>query len=713
MHYRTQLAIWSLAVATTSVALSTEASAKVLTKVWQTPSSISEGDTVEGAGDVNGDGFDDVLVIDSVDGKLRLFRGANSGVKGPATWSTSIDMLSGNYTRELVSSGDINGDGFNDVAVGQVMRSATGPTGSTDGQVRVFFGSPTGLSNQAAWSISKSVRRFGFSVAAGGDFNGDGYNDLAVGDPYDIPCPYSHNQQRSGAKSAVYVYMGSSSGLSEQANWSYEQANNDGFSSCFGRSVTSAGDVNGDGYGDLLVGAPDYLNTSSGEGRAYVFEGSPAGLSSSPDWTSIHPGSKVGEAAVYGRGVTGGGDINGDGFDDIVIPAGGVYVEDNTNQFEGRAFVYLGSSSGVQSSASWYRKNTEWSLGVGMGDVDADGFSDISMPFDSSVGPEVGLFHGSSLGVIGQLAWSAKSAPMKSPFGRSVANAGDVNGDSYADVIVGRSGPAVVFHGGPNPPPSAQPKTATVVKGKSRTISLQATDPHGDTLTYSIVSNPSEGSITGINRSGGSVEYVAPTDYTGRDSFTFKAEDPYGGSDTAIIDVTVTPPNRAPEFVEPTPEGQVSTEVGQQVAFTVKAEDPDGDAVTYQASNLPEGASFDPQSREFQWTPTADDAGSDFEVSLAADDGELSTTRTVTIVVTSEPMEDVGVDAGDPAPDVGTMDDTGADASPETGMDVGNASPPESGCGCASARDSQAPPMSLIVFGILLVGRIFRRCDPL
>ena len=109
----------------------------------------------------------------------------------------------------------------------------------------------------------------------------------------------------------------------------------------FGLPAQSAGDVNGDGYDDVIVGARFYSNGQSNEGRAYVFYGSASGLSTTPDW--IAEGNQA--SASYGRAVSTAGDVNNDGFDDIVVGAS-LYGTPSAGD-EGRVFVYYGGPSGL------------------------------------------------------------------------------------------------------------------------------------------------------------------------------------------------------------------------------------------------------------------------------------------------------------------------------------------------------------------------------
>ncbi|MBC8048264.1 MAG: FG-GAP repeat protein, partial [Fimbriimonadaceae bacterium] len=114
----------------------------------------------------------------------------------------------------------------------------------------------------------------------------------------------------------------------------------------FGFWVSGNGDVNGDGFSDIAIGAPEYTNTHSGEGAVFVFHGSPSGLLTTPSFVSY--GGQ--DSSGYGRCVSIEGDVDGDGFDDLII---GAHEYDNPQKNEGRVWLHRGSISGVEPIADW------------------------------------------------------------------------------------------------------------------------------------------------------------------------------------------------------------------------------------------------------------------------------------------------------------------------------------------------------------------------
>ncbi|MCK4525873.1 FG-GAP repeat protein, partial [candidate division WOR-3 bacterium] len=132
-------------------------------------------------------------------------------------------------------------------------------------------------------------------------------------------------------------------GLSETPDWTAESDQADAH---FGILVSQAGDVNGDGHSDVIVGAHRYDNGQIDEGRAFVYHGSVSGLSTTPDWTA----ESNQEDAYFGISVSQAGDVNGDGYSDVIV---GASYYDNGQTDEGRAFVYHGSSSGLSTTPDW------------------------------------------------------------------------------------------------------------------------------------------------------------------------------------------------------------------------------------------------------------------------------------------------------------------------------------------------------------------------
>ncbi len=328
------------------------------------------GVTVAGAGDVNGDGFDDVIVglerIDVVlidDGQAVLYLGSAGGLAPLPAWSAHGVHEEEYFGVHVGGAGDVNGDGFDDVIVGAHFF-----TGSflREGRAFVYHGGPLGPGTAAAWTADggQADARLGARLGPAGDVNGDGFDDVLVG-------AYAYDGGETDEGRAL-VFLGSPGGLSTTAAWSAE-GNQEG--ALFGRSVSSAGDVNGDGFDDVLIGAERFDDTHLNEGAAFLYLGSTTGLSTQPAWSAT--GGQ--DDASFGAAVAAAGDVNRDGFADILVGAPGF---SNGQVREGRAFLYLGSASGAGLAPAWIAESDLAVASFGRalsaaGDVDRDGRSDI------------------------------------------------------------------------------------------------------------------------------------------------------------------------------------------------------------------------------------------------------------------------------------------------------------------------------------------------
>ncbi len=392
------------------------------------------GGRVSTAGDVNGDGYSDVIIAaahydngQSEEGRVYVYHGSASGLSVSANWTAESDQTGAEFGSSVSTAGDVNGDGYSDVIVGAWLFD----NGQTDeGRAYVYYGSSSGLSATANWTAESDQAGAYFGVVStAGDVNGDGYSDVIIG-----AYLYDNGQTDEGK---AFVYHGSASGLSVSANWTAE-SNQAG--AAFGACVSTAGDVNGDGYSDVIVGAINYDNGETDEGRAFVYHGSASGLSATANWTA--EGNQVN--AVFGGRVSTAGDVNGDGYSDVIIAAAHY---DNGQSEEGRVYVYHGSASGLSVSANWTAESDQTGAEFGSsvstaGDVNGDGYSDVIVGawlFDNGQTDEgrAYVYHGSAGGLSATASWTAESDQASAHFGISVSTAGDVNGDGYSDVIIG------------------------------------------------------------------------------------------------------------------------------------------------------------------------------------------------------------------------------------------------------------------------------------
>ena len=402
------------------------------------------GNCVASAGDVNRDGFADVL-IGAYENNAGGFDAGRAYIYlGGTNMDNLADViLTGeadfdNFGISLAAAGDVNHDGFSDVIVGAHLNDAGG---NEAGRAYIYFGGPN-MNNLADVVLTgeASLFNFGNSVASAGDVNRDGFADVIVG---------------SSAAERAYLYFGGPS-MDNLADVVFSGENS---FDLFGFSVSSAGDVNRDGFADVIVGA--HWNHAGGTlaGRAYLYFGS-----ASMDNTSdvIFTGEASGDAC--GVSVASAGDVNADGFADVII---GAYLNDAAGEDAGCAYIYFGGAGANNIPdviLTGEAAHDHFGVRVASaGDVNHDGFADVIVgaSMNSANGILSGraylYFGGPSMDNLADVIFTGETS--YDYFGASLAAAGDVNRDGFADVIIGAegndaggfdAGRAYIYFGGAN-----------------------------------------------------------------------------------------------------------------------------------------------------------------------------------------------------------------------------------------------------------------------
>lgn len=346
--------------------------------------------------------------------------------------------------------GDVNGDGFDDFLSGNYH---TNTNGYDAGAAYLILGRST-----AAWEMDRSLQQadakfigesqyeaLGYHVGGGGDVNGDGLDDILIGAP-------SGNETGKDRPGTAYIIFGRAA-----ADWGNDFVPYNSADASFdgetdfdqaGKAVAIVGDLNNDGFADMVVGAPYYDQSAEDGGKVYIILGKSSGWSTNVDISQSDASYRCfEEEALAGYMVAGPGDVNGDGLDDILVGAYGW----------GKAFLILG-----RSSANWGHNRDIESADVifeaenrtddvgwivaGAGDVNNDGYDDCIIT--SSYNNDGGAEAGKTYLVFGRSSWSStiELANADASFlgeaahdnaGWSASGVGDINGDNFDDFMIG------------------------------------------------------------------------------------------------------------------------------------------------------------------------------------------------------------------------------------------------------------------------------------
>ncbi|MTJ06600.1 DUF4114 domain-containing protein [Anabaena sp. UHCC 0204] len=615
------------------------------------------GYSVSNAGDMNGDGIDDIVIGAPLAnpnnqgdaGKTYVVFGSKEGFSQTIDLST-LDGTKGfvingaasadESGRSVSNIGDMNGDGVDDLAIG-----APGPIANSLGNAYVIFGSkesnyfsnPIELSNLGNKGVTIPGSTFelssnaGWAVSSAGDLNGDGIKDLLIG-------ATNPGNNGPGIYGESYVIFGKTNLPSvidlDSPDFGFDDgliiySNDKNNLGNLGYSVSDAGDMNGDGVDDIIIGAPYADPNGNNSGSSFVIYGRKQDNPFTYDInvSNLNPndgftinGQDVDQSGFF---VSKAGDINGDGIGDLIIGA-----RDGGIEFTGKSYVVFGKEGGFDNTVELSQLNGNngfaingiapfnnfgWSVSD-LKDVNDDGIDDIIIgaPFANSKGqayvvygsktPFSPTFDISSLN--GENGFVIDGLSIDKELGFSVSGAGDVNGDGVKDIIISspfadangiKSGAAYVIFGkfvNQAPTDLALSNTSINENVPVNTVvgSLSTIDPNqNDTFTYSLVAGDGDADNSAFSINGHSLVVNFSPDFETKSNYTVRVRTTDKGGliyekqlTITINDIDETLPNSAPTDL-----GISNTSIDENVAaFSVvgvlTTTDPDaGDTFTY------------------------------------------------------------------------------------------------------------------------------------
>jgi hypothetical protein len=618
------------------------------------------------AGDVNNDGYDDVIL----GGSYYLNPGQISQAAyiyfGGPNMDNKLDVAlygrAGSFScaMSVSSAGDLNNDSYDDVIFGDNFKDIIG---DNTGEVYIFFGGQN-MDNKTNVNLTgtSNLANLGFCVSGGGDINEDGYDDVLVA------C-VQHNGNMPGA---VYVLFGGQN-MDNKIDMTFSNIDigNDGH-----QSVDRAGDVNGDGHGDIIVGAYSESAASNGAGAVYVYYGG-KNMDTNADLTFLGDSSVE---TCFGISASGAGDVNNDGYDDMIV---GSPFNSANGDGAGRAYIYslvnvtfgglLDPSLVIDSKTVWNRSGT-------LSFDDTESTVDLAAPLNAhlrSAQPSGKDEFGNAYVDI-PLVTFAGSEGILTLFNLSIRydhNATIMDFSPHFNSYLQRHKSEKDASGNINLPlriksqtagrvkifgleigrdfPPAQVKKIDGAELDEDSTNVTLIDLHAyfqddidqdDNLTFTIVSSTNS-TIVRL--------WITAKRYLSADAMTWEENDNWTGTVEARVassdrwgqatesntfTIVIKDVNDAPVITSSPPP---TAEAGVRYQYNVSADDGDDDPLEFTLSKAPEGMTIDSHSGEIRWMPRARGV---HDVTVAVSDGLASAEQVFRILVlnkapriTSEP----------------------------------------------------------------------------
>ncbi|MBN2102766.1 FG-GAP repeat protein [bacterium] len=370
------------------------------------------------AGDLNGDGYADIVVAGCYLDEPVYIHFGNTALEKSIGFSIYIPFPQNQCPAIVSGVGDVNGDGFDDIAIGvsAIKNYANGSWYNEHYNQILFYFGDVDMDNQPDQVVYFSEERFLHDIEAAGDVNGDGYQDVLVSAKGCINSAYN----TTNLEGYVYVFHGGPR-INESPCLTFKNG-----SVRFPTSMACAGDVNSDGYSDILVGCNFH------RGNVYLYLGG-QNMDARADLVM------QGETSYYnlsglGSAVSGAGDVNGDGFDDFIV--GAPYWDAGEYEpYVGRAYLYFGGASmDAYFDAFWQGKSANYYLGYAVSDlhdINGDGFDEFCIEGGWPYYTDFYIYSGGSPFNRQNKKLIHREEDRLKPFGVH-----DLNGDHYNDFVL-------------------------------------------------------------------------------------------------------------------------------------------------------------------------------------------------------------------------------------------------------------------------------------